>query len=277
VTVAPAGRLVVVGTGIRTTGQLTVEAIAWMKVADVVMHMVSDPVAKELIRRWQPDTNVDLHQYYEVGRPRRATYDDMVAAVVAEVRLGKTVCLAVYGHPGVFARAPNLAILRLRADGFRAEMLPAVSAEDCLFADLGVDPGDGCMSFEATNFLLHDHSADPSVHLLLWQIGVLGDWTHRTNRDVSANLELIVEKLSKWYRRDHKVVVYQASVVLETPPRADRVQLADLPTIRLGAGCTLYIPPGRALRTDNYFADRLERTIRPAAQTGMSNAPVIRR
>jgi hypothetical protein len=35
-------------------------------------------------------------------------------------------------------------------------MLPAISAEDCLFADLGVDPADhGCPSYEATDFLVH--------------------------------------------------------------------------------------------------------------------------
>jgi hypothetical protein len=36
-------------------------------------------------------------------------------------------------------------------------MLPAVSAEDCLFADLGVDPGAaGCQSHEAADFLILD-------------------------------------------------------------------------------------------------------------------------
>ena len=78
----------------------------------------------------------------------------MADAIVAEVELGKTVCAVFYGHPGVFARPSHLAIERTRALGHRAEMLPAVSAEDCLFADLGVDPGDGCQSFEATNFVV---------------------------------------------------------------------------------------------------------------------------
>jgi hypothetical protein len=33
-------------------------------------------------------------------------------------------------------------------------MLPGISAEDCLFADLGIDPGIyGCQSYEATDFL----------------------------------------------------------------------------------------------------------------------------
>src|SRR2546429_6584747 len=59
-----------------------------------------------------------------------------------------------------------------REEGFEAEMLPAVSAEDCLFADLGVDPGDeGCQSFEATSFLLfrseeHTSELQSRLHLV---------------------------------------------------------------------------------------------------------------
>jgi hypothetical protein len=41
---------------------------------------------------------------------------------------------------------------RSSTDGFDAVMLPGISAEDCLFADLGIDPGMiGCQSFEATD------------------------------------------------------------------------------------------------------------------------------
>jgi len=43
-------RLVVVGTGIRTIGQMTMEALAWIKKADRVLHIISDPIAKELIK-----------------------------------------------------------------------------------------------------------------------------------------------------------------------------------------------------------------------------------
>ena len=49
----------VVGTGLRTTGQMTVEAIAWIKRADIVLYVVGDPVAAEdvaqeaLLKAWQ--------------------------------------------------------------------------------------------------------------------------------------------------------------------------------------------------------------------------------
>lgn len=256
---AAVGRLVVVGTGIRTTGQLTVEAIAWMKAADRLFHLVADPVALEVIRACRPDGATDLRDHYTDGGPRRRAYESMAEAIVAELDRGATVCAAFYGHPGVFARAPHLAVELARRRGHRADMLPAVSAEDCLFAELLIDPGDGCAQYEATNFLLHDHVPDTTIHLLLWQIGMLGDWTHRTDRDPSHNLALLADKLAEWYPRDHPVTVYQASVHLDTPPRADRVPLHGLPDAAVGASCTLYVPPAAPLRPDVRYLDRLER------------------
>ena len=41
-----AGSLVVVGTGIRTVRHLTMEALAWMRRADEIIHLVADPVAE---------------------------------------------------------------------------------------------------------------------------------------------------------------------------------------------------------------------------------------
>src|SRR5437773_2103233 len=74
------------------------------------------------------------------GKPRRETYAEMVEELLAPVRAGHNVCAAFYGHPGVFVNPGHEAIRRARAEGFPARMLPAVSALDCLVADLGIDP-----------------------------------------------------------------------------------------------------------------------------------------
>ena len=58
-------------------------------------------------------------------------------------------------------------------------MLPGISAEDCLFADLGVDPAEaGCQSYEATRFLERRPAIEPRAALILWQIGVVGSANH---------------------------------------------------------------------------------------------------
>jgi len=51
-------------------------------------------------------------------------------------------------------------------------MLPGISAEECLFADRGIDPAQtGACSFEATDFLVHHRQpiADLELDACLWR------------------------------------------------------------------------------------------------------------
>ena len=106
----------------------------------------------------------------------------MTEAILEPVRAGKRVCAAFYGHPGVFVLPSHEAVSRARAEGFDASMQPGVSAEDCLVADLGVDPGvNGLQSYEAGDFLRRRPATEPTTALVLWQIGVVGARTHTAN------------------------------------------------------------------------------------------------
>jgi uncharacterized protein YabN with tetrapyrrole methylase and pyrophosphatase domain len=246
-----AGQLVVIGTGIRTTGQLTVEAIALLKRADEVLHIVSDPVATAVIRSLAEGRETSLVPLYREGELRRKSYQTMVETILGRVRAGSFVVAAFYGHPGVFAFVPHEAIRRAREEGFNASMLPGISAEDCLFADLGVDPASrGCCSYEATDFLLFDHPIDPTCHLILWQVGVLCDWTYRAEGYKTAEVPALVDKLAEHYPLDHEVVLYRATVYPGCPSHADRVRLAQLPSRELLTAHTLYVPPAAKAPVD---------------------------
>src|SRR5262249_45166489 len=169
------GSLVVVGTGIRAIAQMTQEAIAHIEMADKLYYLVCDP----LTAQWLSDVNKtaeSLYRLYKTATPRRDTYLEMVRIIVDAAVSGKRVCAAFYGHPGVFAFPTHEALRQVRSRGLPAQMLPGISAEDCLFADLGVDPGTaGCQSFEATDFLARHRTFDSYSSLILWQIAVIGE------------------------------------------------------------------------------------------------------
>jgi hypothetical protein len=87
-------------------------------------------------------------------------------------------------------------------------MLPAICATDCLFADLGIDPGDhGCQMFEATDFLLRRRKFDSSCHLILWQISTIGVLTHEFQMFDKNGLNTLIETLAQSYGMDHEVVL----------------------------------------------------------------------
>jgi uncharacterized protein YabN with tetrapyrrole methylase and pyrophosphatase domain len=252
-------QLVIVGTGIRTVGQLTLESIAWMERADKLFYVVGDPVAEEVMRRLNPQGAESLIHLYAEGKPRIDTYNAMVARMLESVRAGALTVGAFYGHPGVFAYPSHEAVRQARREGYRARMLPGISAEDCLFADLGVDPAlNGCQSYEATDFLLNGRGLDNSSQVLLWQVGVVGDWTYKRNGyDLSA-LPLLLERLYQFYPPAHPVVVYEAATLPGCEPIAREVPLWALPQAGLTAASTLYIPPARLAVGDPTLIGRMQ-------------------
>src|SRR5215831_18140362 len=187
------------------------ESVAWIKRADKVLYIIADPVAEEMIKTLNPAGAESLYRLYAENKPRMDTYNQMVETTLGYVRAGKVVCLAAYGHPGVFAYPTHESVRRARAEGIKARMLPGVSAEDCLFADLNIDPAmAGCQSYEATDFLINGRVIDPSSHVILWQVGVLGDTTFkRVIYDIKGMPQLI-QKLYQHYSPYHDVYVYEA-------------------------------------------------------------------
>lgn len=252
------GSLVIVGTGIKTVGHLTMEAVAWLEQADRVLYVVGDPVAEETIRRLNPDAAESLYHLYGEGKPRMQTYMEMVARILECVRDGMLTCGAFYGHPGVFAFPSHESIRQARAEGYEARMLPGISAEDCLFADLGVDPAmNGCQSYEATDFLMNGRRIDPSSQVVLWQIGVVGDWTYKKHGyDLSA-LPLLIERLCQSYSPFHEVFVYEAAVYPNCGPVIRKVPIHALAQAGVSAISTLYIPPAQPAAPDMTLYRRL--------------------
>lgn len=238
------GRLTLVGTGFQAPGQVTEEAISALRAADKLFHLVQDTLTHHWLEALNP-TAESLYDAYRAGRPRRDTYDEIVARILAPLDRGARVCVALYGHPGVFVTPAHEAIRRARAAGHEAVMLPGVSAEDCLVADLGFDPGDGgCQSFEATDFLLRQRRFDPTSHLVLWQIGAIGVSDFRAG-DLwnPRGLALLAEQLAGHYGTPHEVVVYEVAPYSVCDFKAHRCPLAELERAPVTLASTLYVPP----------------------------------
>lgn len=239
------GSVVIAGTGIQLIGHMTHEARISIRRADKVLHVVTDYPNQAYLSRLNPNSE-SLSYLYEEGKPRDETYRQMVEAIMKEVRSGLDVCAVFYGHPGVFVRPSHEVIRVARSEGYEAVMLPGISAEDCLFADLGVDPADsGCQSFEATDFLVHRRGFDPTSSMILWQIGVIGVRDTRSQLDPSYGLGLLAEVLKASYGGDHEVVVYEASSFPFplSKPLIQRTTLDELDKAKAAPLSTLYVPP----------------------------------
>lgn len=251
------GSLACVGIGITLGSHISPLARSHIEKADVVFMAVSDGIVELWLKEMHADVR-SLQGLYAEGKRRMQTYRDMVATILAEVRAGKRVCAVFYGHPGVFAWAPHRAIKVARDEGFRAHMEPGISSEDCLYADLGIDPGAvGCQHFDTTQFMLFRRNVDAGAWLILWQVGLAGEQSGRRFATGAAHRQVLLDVLARDYPADHEVIVYRAATLPMQSPRMERLPLSALAQADLTMSDTLAVPPSRPLQPDLEIQARL--------------------
>jgi hypothetical protein len=251
------GRLACVGLGMTLGSHLTPLARSHIEQADVVFAGLSDGVVELWLERMHPDVR-SLQPYYAEGKSRMKTYREWVELMMTEVRAGKRVCGVFYGHPGIFAWSPHKVIEVARAEGYEAHMEPGISAEDCLYADLGIDPGRyGCQHFEASQLLFYERRIDPAGYLVLWQVGVVGDLSLKRFSTGPEYRQALVDVLSADYPLDHEVIVYRGATLPIQKARIRRVALRDLPIIELTVEETVVLPPAASLKQNLAMRERL--------------------
>jgi uncharacterized protein YabN with tetrapyrrole methylase and pyrophosphatase domain len=239
-------------------GQVTPQALACIEQADKLFYLVPEPATCLWIESLNPSAE-SLQDAYRVGRDRMETYLEMVERILDPVRRGESVCVAFYGHPGVCVFPGHEAVRRARSEGHEAWMLPGVSSVDCLFAEVGFDPGtDGCQIYEANSFLYRRRRFDPASPLVLWQVGTVGIGTYLpTPLWGIEGLRVLMEVLLQDYPADHEVVIYEASQIPVCQPKILRIPLRELATADVTVATTLYVPPARPVEYDWELVERL--------------------
>jgi precorrin-3B methylase len=238
------GSLSVVGTGHRIAGQITVESQFIIRRADWLFFLVDEDLTALWLRELNPAAE-SLRPFYVRGRSGVAASYAMVECILSAVRRGAHVCAAFSGHPGVYVRPASDAVLRARSEGFPARMYPGISAVDCMFADLGVDPAThGCSIFEATDFLVCRRRFDPRRSLVLLQAGAIGV-TQYVTRSVSRahRLSVLARVLQRSFSPRHEVIIYDSVALPPFAPVLQRVTLRRLAEARVNFLSTIYVPP----------------------------------
>lgn len=237
--------LIVAGLGIQWAAHTTTAARRAIETADHVVSAVADPWAA----RWIASLN-ERHESLEYprdGTPRAAIYEGMVARVLELLNQRYNVCAVFYGSPAWLAQPAHLAIARARQQGFAAQMLPGVSAVECLLTELGIEPGAlGLQVYEATRFIVNAGACNPQSHLVLCQVGVIGQRAslRAAGRErVAGGLGLLQRQLSRHYPPEHALVLYEAASSPLQESRIEEHSLEKLCDACPSALSTLYVPP----------------------------------
>ncbi|MFJ9770442.1 SAM-dependent methyltransferase [Kitasatospora sp. NPDC101157] len=265
------GELLVLGSGIEAAGFTRADE-RLLREADHVFHCVADPATVVRINAWRPDA-YDLGVLYDDAKDRYLTYVQMSEAILHFVRAGRRVAAVFYGHPGVFVLSSHRALRIARREGHRAVMRPGISALDVLCADLGVDPSTpGMQTFEASDLLIRGRRIDPGLHLVLWQVGIVGELDYRRGGFTNRHLPVLLDRLEEAYGPDHTVVNYIGARYRGLEPVTARHTVAELrdPAVQrtVTSASTWYLAPTAAAPADPQVLRRLGllkpgQTVRP--------------
>lgn len=251
------GSLVCVGTGMTLGAHISPIARSHIEQADIVFSLMANGFAQKWLEEMNDEVRT-LQGFYQEGKNRNITYNEMVEAILTEVRNGKKVVAAFYGHPGVFACVSHRAINKAKKEDLPATMEPGISAEDCLYADLGIDPGQtGCTHYETSQFMFYQRNIETSAHLILWQVALAGDKSLAKFSTGSAYREVLVELLLEHYPSDHQVILYQAKGIAIDTMRAEYISLTELIDAELFMHTTLVIPPCTKMQPNDKVLARL--------------------
>ncbi|NVJ50719.1 MAG: hypothetical protein HWE13_02970 [Gammaproteobacteria bacterium] len=246
-------RLLCVGVGIELGAHLTPAAKKAIASSDVVLYAASDSLFEAWMAELHPQAH-SLQSFYAPGKSRKTSYQEMTQFILQTLEQNTTVAAVFYGHPGVFVQPARLAMAAAIKQGHEAIMLPGISAEDCLYADLNIDPGRyGCQMYEASQFLFYQRNFDTAAYLILWQIALVGDQSHTRFQENKENVQLFVEYLQQHYPTEHEVIVYEARASYLDDLRKVTIPLAQLATVELTEKSTLVIPPATKMQRNKFF------------------------
>ncbi|HBD7398676.1 TPA: methylase [Legionella pneumophila] len=248
--------LALVGTGIKTIAHITEETKGYICTCDKVLYLVNEPLLERYIHKLAKSSE-SLDAIYFNSKSREDAYNNLAQYIYRAIEDVDSLCVVIYGHPCVFA-TPGLLALSGLSDSIKTVVCPGISAQDCLYADLRFDPASGgIQSFDATEYLLYDRLVDTSSHVVVYQIGMVGNMGLPTNTVNLEAINFIKKKLIKLYKKGKKAIIYEAALYPGTHPKISEFDLEQLDRQELTTLSTLYIPPDEILRVPSSDALRL--------------------
>jgi hypothetical protein len=106
------------------------------------------------------------------------------------------------------------------------------------------------MTYEATDMIVRRRQPDPALHVVLWQVGLIGELGYRRQGFLNSGFSLLLDHLEAVYGPDQVVTNYVGSRYPGIDPLIARHTISQLrePSIQAGVTglSTFYLPPIQA-------------------------------
>lgn len=235
--------LVICGAGIKSLSHHTKEFDVAVKNAEIVIYLVNEPLLEAWLNKYSKKS-LCLNVLYFSCSKRSTSYELISKAVISSFDEHNNVCLVFYGHPLLLADSINMVIQKAKSCNIRTQVLPGVSAFDCLLADLKIKLNGGCFQIDASYFIKNQIKLDILNHVILWQAGVI-DIDAPPSEENIGNITSLQQELLKYYQRCSVLYIYEASIYPHLRPLIIKTTVDDITEFNISSIATVYLPPAK--------------------------------
>lgn len=245
----------IVGLGVLNIDQITRQTERAIRRSNEVLYVDTGVATRTFLDGLCPKVTPLFATSYEESGRRLNAYHQMAARVLDAALDHPPVTFAMHGHPIVGVYAPFLIKDTAGLLDLEVQVMPGISAMDCLFAELMVDPCvSGIQMYEATEMLLRRRPLQPDVPALIWQIGCVETALYTTRRSKPERFERLQSHLLHFYPPEHTVTAFYSTPHPLVRSDALRFALREMcaQAHALHAGFTLFVPPATARAIEDH-------------------------
>lgn len=241
------GKIFLLGAGIYSSLQLTIETIQAIEVSDLVYILHDDPIVVEDIKRFNPKV-IDCMQFYRktADYPRHLIYKEIAEKIIEKVEKENIrVAFMLHGHPLFLVSASEMIIEEAFKKQIQVDVLPGISSFDTLLSDLKIDFGYAVQMYDVNFYYENDIIINTNVPLILFQITTFQNYNVIRVEPNIKILTPLIKKLSNFYRPINNIfIIHSASHILEkkTIIRSTFADILNRQDIELWTRPTIYIP-----------------------------------
>jgi len=235
--------LYLVGAGIAFPDHLTIQTIEILSRCEEIYTNLSDDQLQAL----PPDLRakcVSIWSLYRDERDRTENYKDVTEAIIGRVMSLRPFGWMTPGHPLVFDSVSQALIKAGEERGWQVRVVPGISSLDTIFAEVGYDPANGLIVYEANALVKNNVPILPNLAALLLQPALFGTDRAHLSGSWQPDLVPLRDYICQFHAPDHDCAFVWSSHSRDGRHKIWWCKLGGLESIPPEArGSTLFIPP----------------------------------
>jgi hypothetical protein len=189
-----------------------------------------------------------LWPIYQENRNRSDNYEDVSRAVLEAADSEPPVAWLTPGHPLIFDSVSQSLLKSGRDRGWIVQVVPAISSIDTILAEVGYDPANGLLVYEAYGMVMQGLPIIPSSATLLLQPSAFGsDLTHYQS-SWTPDLSPLRDHLLYYFDPAHPCAFVRSQSLQGAPPQICWKALGEMTSASADevAGSTLFLPSAQS-------------------------------